>query len=281
MVVRPLTQLVEYQTLLLFSFTQITQKGVDEMNNLLTGTQKFCKRNASTILTCVGSVGVVATSVMAVKATPKALSLLEEAKKEKGEELTKLEKVKVAGPTYIPSIVMGASTIACVFGANVLNKRHQAALVSAYNVLNESYKEYKKKVEDLYGEGADKQVRTEIAKDHYDKEKDQNEDDGKQLFYDEYSKRYFRATNETILSAEYAINKILMEDCYASLNELYDLFEIDKIDGGDIIGWSSAQMFEMYWSSWIDFYHEKVELEDGMECYIINYTEPMIDFEEY
>ena len=40
-----------------------------------------------------------------VKATPKALSLLEQAKEEKGEELTKLETVKIAGPAYIPSIV--------------------------------------------------------------------------------------------------------------------------------------------------------------------------------
>ena len=252
------------------------------MTNLLNTTRQFCKRNASTILTCVGSAGVVATSVMAVKATPKALELLEGAKKEKGEELTKLEKIKVAGPTYIPSIAMGASTIACVFGANVLNKRRQAALISAYNLLNESYKEYKKKVEDLYGEEATKQIRTEIAKDHYDEEKDQNgEDDNKQLFYDEYSQRYFRASNETVLSAEYAINKILTEDCYASVNELYDLFEIDTIDGGDAVGWSSAQMFDMYWSSWIDFYHEKVELEDGMECFIIHFTEPMADFEDY
>ena len=43
---------------------------------------RFLKRNASTILTCVGAVGVVATSVMAVKATPKALILLEKAKGE-------------------------------------------------------------------------------------------------------------------------------------------------------------------------------------------------------
>lgn len=251
------------------------------MNGLMHSSKLFMKRNASTILTCMGGAGVVVTAIMAVKATPKALERLDEAKKEKGEDLTKMEAVRATGVVYIPSAMVGMATIACVFGANTLNKRQQAALMSAYALLDSSYKEYKNKVIEMQGEEFDKEVRTEVAKDHYKDADIQNEDDGKQLFYDEYSHRYFRASNETILSAEYAINKVLTEDCYASLNELYDLFEIDKIDGGDVVGWSSAQMFDMYWSSWIDFYHEKVEMEDGMECFIIHYTEPMIDFEDY
>lgn len=251
------------------------------MNNLLGRSKLFFKRNGATILTCTGAAGVVATSVMAVKATPKALMLIEKAEEEKGEKLTKTEVIKTAGPAYIPSVIMGAGTLACIFGANTLNKHQQASLMSAYALLDSSYKEYKDKVAELYGEDADMKVRTEIAKDHYDEGDDQNEDDGKQLFYDEYSQRYFRASNETILSAEYAINKIVAEDCYAMLNELYDLFEIDKVDYGDDVGWSSAQMFDMYWSSWIDFGHEKVELEDGMECFMIHFTEPVPDYADY
>lgn len=251
------------------------------MNNLLTYSKKFVKRNASSILTSIGGVGVVATTVMAVKATPKALLLLDEAEKEKGEELTKLEVVRIAGPAYIPATIAGVSTLACIFGANVLNKRQQASLISAYALLDNTYKEYKGKVNELYGEDADEKVRAEIAKDNYVKEEIPDEDDGKQLFYEEYSKRYFRATNETVLRAEYEINRIVAEDCCATLNEYYDLLGLERTDYGDHVGWSSAQMFEMYWSSWINFWHEKVELEDGMECYILNITEPMADFEDY
>ena len=54
----------------------------------------FLKKHSSTILTCMGGVGVVATTITAVKATPKALSLLEEAKRKKGEDLTGIEKIK-------------------------------------------------------------------------------------------------------------------------------------------------------------------------------------------
>lgn len=251
------------------------------MNKLLIDSKRFLKRNGSTILTCVGCVGVIATAVMAVKATPKALQLIKEAEKEKGEKLTKTETVAVAWTPYIPTIVVGASTIACIFGANVLNKRRQAALMSAYALLDSSYKEYKQKVEDLYGEEADKNIREEIAKDNYEEAEIEEEDDGKLLFYDEYSQRYFRATSETVLRASYELNKLLVDECYASLNELYDLLGIPNTDFGDRLGWSSAHMFEMYWSSWINFSYEKVTMDDGLECYIMHVTEPIIEYDCY
>ena len=203
-----------------------------QMSKLQVKSKRFLKKNASTILTCIGGVGVIATAIMAVKEAPKAMQLIELAEKEKGEDLTKLEIVMVAGPVYIPSVMMGAATIACIFGANSLNKRQQAALMSAYAVLDNSYKEYKNKVVDLYGEETDEQIRREIAKDNYEADDEKEEDDGKQLFYDEYSDRYFRATNETVLRAEYEINKILSDDSYASLHEDYDLLGIDQVDYG-------------------------------------------------
>ena len=93
--------------------------------------QTFIKRNASTILTCLAATGVIATAVMAVKGTPKALTSLENAKEEKEEELTKLEKFKIAGPVYVPAIITGAATIACIFGSNIISKNQKAALKSA------------------------------------------------------------------------------------------------------------------------------------------------------
>lgn len=124
----------------------------------------FLKRHSSTILTTIGAIGVVATAVIAVKDTPKALRILDEAEQEKGEELTVKEKIVTAGPVYIPAIAVGISTIACIFGANTLNKRNQAALMSAYALLDQSYKDYKRKVSDIYGEDADKKIIEEVAK---------------------------------------------------------------------------------------------------------------------
>lgn len=251
------------------------------MNNLLRGSKLFLKRNASTILTSVGAVGVVATSVMAVKATPKALMLIENAAEEKGEDLTKLEIVQVAGPAYIPSFALGVATITCIFSANVLNKRQQAAITSAYGLLSTSYHEYRDKVKELYGADADSQVKEEIAKDKYD-ENEVPKSDGKQLFYDDYSGRYFESTMEDVLNAEYYINRDLSLRDYATINEFYEYLNIDPIESGDELGWSSGMNFDYYWQSWIDFTHCKTIMDDGRECYIISiFGEPTLGWEEY
>lgn len=252
------------------------------MNKLLEHSKRFVKRNASTILTCAGGVGVVATAVMAVKATPKAMTLLENAKKEKGEDLTKMEVVKVAGPSYIPAVVTGVSTIACIFGANVLNKRQQAALMSAYALLDSTYKDYQAKVEELYGEEANDNVKAEIAKDKYIDEEVTLTDNNNQLFYDEFSGRYFESTTEDVIKAEYNLNRKLADWYGVYLNEFYEMLGLEPVDYGEHLGWNSAEVYDTQWSNWIDFNHKKVTMDDGLECYILSWSvDPTFGFEDY
>lgn len=261
------------------------------MNNLLQQSKLFIKRNASTILTYAGGVGVVTTSIMAVRATPKALVKLEAAKEEKGDELTKLEVIKTAGPDYIPAAVVGVSTIACIFGANVLNKRHQASLMSAYALLDNSYKEYKNKLKEIYGEEAHQNIVTAIA---IEKAEDKYVTSGylcdtcdlsveehsseQRLFYDEHSNRYFEATIEQVITAEYHLNRNYILRGYAYLNEFYDFLGLEETDYGSVLGWAPLDD-GMYW---IEFRHIKVELDGGMECFIIDMPfAPRYDFFEY
>lgn len=249
-----------------------------KLNDLFGKTKLFFKRNSSTILTCVGSIGVAATAVLAVKATPKAMRLLESAEEEKGEELTTLETVKIAGPAYIPAAITGVSTIACIFGANILSKRQQASLMSAYALVENSYKEYKNKIKTLYGDDSDKEITKEIVKDRYENY-DVSVSDGKQLFFDYFSMRYFESTMEEVLIGENNFNKNLTLNGYASLNELYDSLGIPRVDYGYELGWSHEVGEAFYGYSWIDFEHEKITLEGDLECCIISMShEPTADF---
>ena len=175
------------------------------------------RSHVSTLLTCIGAVGVIATSVMAVKATPKAIELLKASEKEKGEKLTKTETVKIAAPAYIPAAVVGASTIACIFGANILSKHNQASLASAYALLDRSYKEYRNKVNALYGEEADDKVRTGVASDYYEEYENPDEiiideeNEDMKLFFDYNTLNMFRAPMSKV------ITKTVMEggtECY-------------------------------------------------------------------
>jgi hypothetical protein len=251
------------------------------MNKMICKSKLFLKRNGSTILTYMGGVGVIATSIMAVKATPKALYLLDVAEAQKGEELTIVEKARVAGIVYIPSIITGISTITCIFGADALNKRRQAALLSAYTLLDSSYKEYRKKVTQLYGEDADNLVRESIAKDKYEEQKSEVQDD-KKLFFDEFSGRYFVSTMENVIRAEYEVNRALSQDCYVTVNDFYKLLGILEIEELEEYGWSTDMLADMYWTFWLEFKHKKVTMDDGLECYIISTElEPLFDYGGY
>lgn len=256
-------------------------KGEQMLRKLRGKSRLYLKKNGSTILTCIGAVGVVATGVSAVKATPKAMQLLELAEEQKGEELTKLETVKVAGPVYIPSFIIGASTIACIVGANVLNKRQQAALMSAYALLDNSYKEYKNKMKEMYGAESDVLVRKELAKDRY-KDEDIVWDDDTELFYDDFSGRYFESTAKDVIQAEYNLNRQMATCSGAYLNEFYEFLGIDTIPAGNELGWSTGILESHYWAQWIEFDHTKVVMDDGLECTIITMRyEPVIDFAYY
>ena len=251
----------------------------------------FVKRNSSTILTVLGGAGVVATSIMAVKATPKALTLLKQAKEEKGEALTELEVVQTVTPVYIPTIIVGVSTIACIVSANILNKRHQASIAGAYALVDSSFKEYKNKLKELYGEETHNEVVNAIA---VEKAEDMHirasylgtecelpeeaGDSEPRLFYDMHSGRYFESTIEQVMSAEYHLNRNYILRGYAYLNELYEFLGIEETDYGSVLGWAPNDE-GMYW---IDFNHRKTVLDDGLEVYIIDMPfEPTYDFFEY
>lgn len=141
----------------------------------------FLKRSTPTILTVLGGIGVIATSIMAVTATPKALKVLEEAEEEKGEELTVFEKVEVAGPVYAPAILTGFGTLVCIFGANALNKRNQASLVSAYTLLSNSC-----------GKTVKKNGEIDIVDEEF-------EEEDELLFYDLNSRQYFNASMDQVI----------------------------------------------------------------------------------
>lgn len=153
----------------------------------------------STVLTCIGAAGVVATSVMAVKSTPKAMQLLKDAEEEKGEKLTKIEVVKTAAPAYAPAVVTGVATVACIFGANVLNKHQQAAMASAYALLDRTYKTYSNKVSELYGEESSAEIKEALAKDEYEEIAEEERSEGKDLFFDFNTLQYFEAPFDEVV----------------------------------------------------------------------------------
>lgn len=104
----------------------------------------FLRKNSSTILTVIGMTGVVVTAVATAHATVRASELLTQKGAEDDDELSTKDKVKTLIPVYLPPIVIGVSTLACIAGSNMLTKRSQASLMSAYALVDQSYKDYQR-----------------------------------------------------------------------------------------------------------------------------------------
>lgn len=96
------------------------------------------RRNSPKLLTILAAMGTVSTAFATARATPKALLLIQEAEAQKGEDLTALEKVKVATVPYIPAVLLGSATIVCIFGAQMLNRKTQSSIRAAVNKINET-----------------------------------------------------------------------------------------------------------------------------------------------
>ena len=196
-----------------------------------------------------------------------------------------METVKIAGPTYVPTVLLGAGTLACIFGANVLNKRGQAALMSAYALVDSSYKDYRKKVDEIFGEEAGTQVRAGITKEKYAEQYAENPIvplEGKRLYYDFFSDRYFEATPYDVQRAAYELNRSLMLEDFVYLDDWYRMLGLEPFEPGNTFGWTTCGNMDAYWQTWIDFHYETVDVDEGLECTIISFVqEPIPDFVEW
>ena len=122
------------------------------------------------ILTGIGITGLLSTTVLAVKATPKALRLIDEKKEEiDTDEITNMEVVKTCWKCYIPAAVTASVSVACLIGANSVNNKRNAVLATAYKLSESAFSEYKEKVIETIGEKKEEEVRDKIAKDKIEK----------------------------------------------------------------------------------------------------------------
>ncbi len=234
----------------------------------------FFKRHANTILTIVSSFGVVSTATLSGMATYEAIKAIN-----KKEAKTKKEKFKVAAPIYIPTILSGVSTIACIISTNVLNRLQQASMASAYALLSNSYREYRNKLKEIHGEEADLEVISNIASEKFP-EKEIPE--GLELFYDQFSKRYFTMSMEDMVLAVYNFNRLFAFKGVASINEFYDFLQIPHIDCGDAIGWSSWEMSESGLIPWIDVHTFQAVTCEGKTYFIVDFDwDPIEGYEDY
>lgn len=250
---------------------------------------RFLRKHGGTILAVAASVGVVATAIETGRATTRAKHLLEvdEALRtynedEQGiveEPPTKKQIVLICWKAYVPAVILGGGTIACILGSNALNKKQIASLTAAYMALGRTYQTYRAQVRRTIGDQQENEI-FETAKSIEMAEKDptvKNAATEKLLCYEPISKRYFHATEVELTDAFYHMNRDFALDGETSMNSLYNYLGLDYLPEGDTTGWSADYLANEWEYYWIDFRYYKQTTDDGLEVYYVDAFQPPIE----
>lgn len=143
------------------------------------------KKHSPEILVVTGVVGIVASTVMACKATTKVNDIVDEAKEtidkihdsvgkglhtSDGEEYTEEVANKDLAIVYVqtgwkfvklygPAVALGVASIGCMVGSNRILRKRNVALAAAFKAVDTSFKDYRKRVIDRFGKDLDRELR--------------------------------------------------------------------------------------------------------------------------
>jgi hypothetical protein len=207
-------------------------------------------KHSPTILTALGITGFVSTVIMAVRATPKAIEILDYERdfryKEYGTDYNAVinipDTIELTWKVYAPSTLMGVTSIACIIGATSINNRRNVALSSLFAVAESTLKEYQAKVVSTIGESKERKIRSEISGDELKKNPLEPKAIivsglGDTLCYDQYTGRYFKGDVETIKKTINEFNHRLLKEMQLPLNDLYFDLGLEAVESGRDIGW--------------------------------------------
>ena len=217
--------------------------------------KKFLGKHSPEILTSIGVIGMGYSVISAIKATPKALLLIEDKKQEDMQKYSTNEAILVAEqlpiPTiikltwkiYLPSAISFLLSAGCIIGASTVNYKRNAALGAAYALSERTLLRYRDKVIDTLGERKEREIRDKIAQDDVTNNPPSPQQiivtaKGNTLCKDMISGRYFKSDIETIKQTINKLNRRLTYDHYISLNEFYYELGMDGIKNGDLMGWN-------------------------------------------
>ena len=264
------------------------------VTKLLNTAKHVMKKRSPEILTGIGIAGMISTVVLAVKATPKAIELIEEEhlnripedynpeNDQTPDKLTKVDVIKIAWKPYIPAAITGVFSIACIIGASSVHVRRNAALATAYKLSETALTEYKEKVVETIGEKKEKTIREKIAKDKVEQNPASKTEifvtgNGKSLFLDPLSNRYFESDVEKVRKIINDLNWQMGygSEMYISLSQLYDELGLSHTKISDSIGWNvSDGNIELDLSAQV--------ADDGRPCLVMDFLKaPTYDFDKY
>lgn len=225
------------------------------------------------ILTGLGIAGMITSTILAVRSTPRALKIIEEEKNElEVEVLEPVETVKLTWKCYIPTILVGGVSVLClIWGNRVIVKRY-TALAAAYSLSETAFRDYRNRVVEKIGEQKEKEIHSDIARDKMESNPISNHrvidtGCGKDLCFDVLSGRYFYSDVNNLEKIVNELNRRMRDEMNISLNDYYWEINLDSIDIGEILGWNID-------TDYIELGFETKLTNDNKPCIVVRHIRP-------
>jgi hypothetical protein len=237
------------------------------------------KQNSPHILTGLAVAGVVTTAYFAAKGAVPAADEIHSRERRNAEvfddptyRLPAKEVLRASWRYFIPAGLAGAATIACIIGANTVAAKRQTALIAGATLSQQAFREYREAVIEKIGAGKEEEVRAEIVQRKVDANPPSHEviieDNGKTLFFDTWSNRYFYSTREEVEKARNEVNFEVINNSYATMNDFFREVGLPQISMGDSFGWTTTNKMDIYFTAvmsannrpaiGIDYYHAPI-----------------------
>jgi hypothetical protein len=222
------------------------------------------------ILTAVGIIGFISSTIMAVNKTPEDYEALERAKEEKGEELTAKEVVKTTWKYYIFPVIITVLSIVSILAARRIDSGRTAALLTACKVTEEASQQFDNATREVVGEKKYEEIKQKVA----EKDISDNPVDGTRivdtktgdfLYFERYSKTYIKASRDFIDRSRNEFCAFLMDYDSASLNDYLRAFGIKTLDTiiGEEFGWRLDKVKQKCGGKMPELIFEYYEVDPG------------------
>lgn len=253
-----------------------------DISKLIESSKKKLSDNAPEIMIGFGLAGMLTSTIMAVKATPKAIAIIEEEEDYLNRELTKIEKAKLVWKPYVPAALGYCASTALIIGANNVNSKRSAMFAGAYKLSEQTLATYRDKVIETIGEEKEREISDKVARDKVKEARQTsyhaNEviyGTGQCLCYDPISGRYFNSDMDKIRKVENDLNYRLMKENMISLNEFYTELGMECTDMGFKYGWNIDEgLIEVRFTSTIT--------DDNKLCLVVTFARsPRLDFDKW
>lgn len=210
--------------------------------------------NSPVLLLGTTIAGVVTTGVLSARAGWKARGIVDEEVSRRHisdndfEPLTPKEVVQLVWPQFAIPATTAGGTIAAAVGTHTIHTKRANAMAALYAVTSNKLDDLTEEAERLLGAKKTQELQNSVAQKQIDREPF-NEDaevymtgEGNELCHDDWSGRFFMSSMATMESAINNVNRLLIDDGSARLNDWYEYIGLPPIPMGDSFGWSGAKM---------------------------------------